>query len=96
MSAFNSLINDLALQDIQLENRNYTWSSKRPNPSFFKLDRILVTTDWTASYPIIKMRVMDMLVSDHVPLVLTCAKVQTRKAPMRIEYSGSSTGRLMK
>ena len=85
MTAFNSLISDLALQDIQLENRTYTWSSKRPNPSFSKLDRIMVTTEWTTSYPVIKMRAMDMLVSDHVPLILTCAKLQTKKSPMRIE-----------
>lgn len=85
MTAFNSLISDLALQDIQLENRTYTWSNKRPSPSFSKLDRIMVTTEWTTSYPIIKMRAMDMLVSDHVPLILTCAKLQTKKSPLRIE-----------
>jgi exonuclease III len=38
MIEFNDMIDDLDLNEIQLFDRSFTWSNKRPNPSFSKLD----------------------------------------------------------
>lgn len=47
MNLFNDLIRDMQVIDIPLKNRMFTWSSKRPEPVFSKLDRIFVSTEWS-------------------------------------------------
>lgn len=46
MCAFNDLVRDLGLMDVELSNRSYTWSSKRPQPVFSRLDRIFLSPHW--------------------------------------------------
>lgn len=41
MCSFNDLIRYLGIIDVNLENRDFTWSNKRPAPVFSKLDRVL-------------------------------------------------------
>lgn len=38
MDLFNDFIQFAGLVDIPIKNRSYTWSNKRPNPSFSRLD----------------------------------------------------------
>lgn len=42
MSLFNNFIRDSSLIDLPLENRRFTWSSGRPQPSHSKIDRVLI------------------------------------------------------
>lgn len=49
--AFTNLISELELQDIRMRGRRYTWSSSRQRPAMAKLDRFLVSADWSARYP---------------------------------------------
>lgn len=72
MDQFNGFIADMGLTDIPLRNRVYTWSSKRPDPVFSKLDRVFTSLEWTTSYPIITLEAKEVLISDHSPLILTC------------------------
>jgi hypothetical protein len=48
MIDFNQLISDLQLQEFPLISRNYTWSNKMQQPSFFKLDMVLLSAHWAA------------------------------------------------
>ena len=41
MGRFRHLINDLALQDLCLKGRRFTWSSERDSPTLERLDRVL-------------------------------------------------------
>ncbi|XP_078152344.1 uncharacterized protein LOC144547541 [Carex rostrata] len=68
MDLFNDFIQSAALVDIPLKNRSFTWSNKRPQPSFSKIDRALTTPEWQIHFPVITL---EMLVSDHAPLILT-------------------------
>lgn len=72
MDLFNDFINQAALIDIPLKNRAYTWSNKRPLPTFSKLDRVFTSPDWQLKYPIITLESLEMIISDHSPLLLTC------------------------
>lgn len=72
MELFNVFVASAELVDTPLINRKYTWSSKRPNPVFSKIDQIFTTSDWTAAYPVITLEALEVLVSDHSPLVLKC------------------------
>ena len=85
MDSFNEFIRDAGLIDVQLKNRKYTWSSKRPEPTFSKLDRVLTTVEWTLSYPIITLEALELVVSDHVPLVLFCRNEATARRRHKIE-----------
>lgn len=71
MFEFNDLIRELQLIDVQLQNRDYTWSNKQPVPIFSKLDRCFLSSDWALMYPIITLTALEIIVSDHVPLLYT-------------------------
>lgn len=43
---FNACIESLNLRELELSGRKFTWASSSLCPTFEKLDRILVSTDW--------------------------------------------------
>ncbi|XP_078149515.1 uncharacterized protein LOC144544851 [Carex rostrata] len=85
MDSFNDLISSLQVIEIQLQNRQYTYCNKRPNPSFSKLDRIFVSTEVSLQFPLISLMALEMSVSDHTPLLLTCKHPQSVRKPLRLE-----------
>jgi len=70
---FNDLINSLALVEIPLVDRAYTWSNKRSVPTLVRLDRCFVNTDWEAIFPNTSLASLTRVASDHVPLLTTAA-----------------------
>ncbi|KAG2573863.1 hypothetical protein PVAP13_7KG284000 [Panicum virgatum] len=48
---FNDLISSIALVEIPLVDRAYTWSNRRDNPTLVRLDRCFVNLDWDACFP---------------------------------------------
>jgi hypothetical protein len=55
---FNAVIDGLNLKEIQLSGRKYTWANNLANPTFEKLDRILVTMEWEEKYPLITVQIL--------------------------------------
>jgi hypothetical protein len=43
---FNVIIKTLNLRELEMTGRKYTWDNYAEVPTYEKLDRILVTTDW--------------------------------------------------
>jgi hypothetical protein len=76
MVDFNQLITDLQLQDLPLNGRAYTWSNKRPQPSFSKLDWVLLPQHW-ANLSNHKPYLSDLptTTSDHAPLSLRFKRI---------------------
>lgn len=72
MSLFNDLVQDLELIDIPLKNRRYTWCSNRPQPSHSRLDRIFVAPELSLQFTMLSLNALEILVSDHAPLLLNC------------------------
>jgi hypothetical protein len=71
MHDFNDMIIDLELHEIQLRGCSFTWTNKRPNPSFSKLDRVLLSNHWdslTSHIPYLTD--LPAPTSDHAPLIL--------------------------
>lgn len=85
MCEFNDLIRQFEVLDVELKNRAYTWSSKRPSPSFSRIDRIFLSTHWNLNFPIIELRALETIVSDHVPLLLSCRGTDTRPTQFKFE-----------
>jgi len=70
---FNSLINELALLELPLVDRAYTWSNHWDNPTLVRLDRCFVNTDWDAAFPNNTLSSRARFASDHVPLLVSAS-----------------------
>ncbi|XP_078181452.1 uncharacterized protein LOC144575215 [Carex rostrata] len=70
LSEFNNLIADTNLLDIPLQGRMYTWSNKRPHPTFSKLDRVLLSYHWNSFGATHSLKDLPASASDHTPLFL--------------------------
>ena len=62
MGRFRRFINDLALKEIPLHGRKYTWSNQQDSPTLVKLDRVSCSNCLLQS--------MASHDSDHCPLLL--------------------------
>ena len=67
---FNAIIESLALREIELSGRQYTWANRREKPTYEKLDRILVSVPWEQKFPLVTVRALTREVSDHTPLII--------------------------
>jgi endonuclease/exonuclease/phosphatase family metal-dependent hydrolase len=67
---FNVVIESLDLREIVMTGRQYTWASPGDNPTFEKLDRVLVSTDWEIQFPLTSVEPRDRNISDHTPWFL--------------------------
>jgi exonuclease III len=67
---FNAVINSLDLRELELSGRQFTWANRLQNPTYEKLDRILVSTEWELKYPKVTVHALTREVSDHTPLLL--------------------------
>lgn len=48
---FRHVIHSLNLIDLHLAGRKFVWSNDRHLPSFARLDRVLISTEWQHKYP---------------------------------------------
>lgn len=71
MMEFNNFIADANLIEAPLRGRTYTWSSKRPVPTFSKLDRAFISYHWNSSGASYDLKDLPTTASDHAPLLLT-------------------------
>jgi exonuclease III len=67
---FNSIIEQNGLVEFDLNNRLFTWSNNRIDPTFEKLDRFLASREWDLAYNNINVRGLNRSFSDHVPLCI--------------------------
>jgi hypothetical protein len=42
---FNCVIDGLNLRELEMSGRRYTWANSLPNPTYEKLDRVLISTE---------------------------------------------------
>lgn len=71
MGRFRALINDVAIKEIPLYGRKFTWTSSASStsPTLVKLDRVFCTVDWEENFPgLLQSTATDD--SDHCPLIL--------------------------
>jgi endonuclease/exonuclease/phosphatase family metal-dependent hydrolase len=68
--AIQHLVDDLALIDLPLQKRKFTWS--QAHTSFARLDRFLLSQAWNLAFPASTQKPLPNTASDHCPLLLTC------------------------
>jgi len=62
---FNSTIHDLALLEIPLLGRQFTWSNHRDNPTLVCLDRVFVNDSWDSLFPNTTLTARTQTTFDH-------------------------------
>jgi exonuclease III len=84
-SSFNDSIRTLALFELPLLDRRYTWSNKRDSPVLARLDRALFNQDWNLALPNSSLSSLPRPTSDHVPLLVTASTSVPRASGFRFE-----------
>jgi len=84
---FNELIQRLALIELPLVDRAYTWSNKRAVPTLVRLDRCFISVSWDALFPNTTMATLTRYTSDHVPLLVSVSTTIPRTHCFRFENS---------
>jgi endonuclease/exonuclease/phosphatase family metal-dependent hydrolase len=51
LGCFRRLIDDLALKEIPLHGRKFTWSNQQDEPVLVKLDHVFCSVDWEILFP---------------------------------------------
>jgi hypothetical protein len=72
---FNAVIDGLNLRELQMSGRKYTWANNLATPTFEKLDRVLLTTEWEEKFPLSTVQALAREVSDHTPLLLNSGEI---------------------
>jgi hypothetical protein len=72
MGRFRRWIDDMAVSEIPLHGRKFTWtsSSTSSTPTLVKLDRVFCSLDWEDQFPNCFLQSLASDESDHCPLLL--------------------------
>jgi hypothetical protein len=70
---FNAIIDSLDLREVSMIGRQFTWANSLPDPTFEKLDRVLMDANWESKFPMVSVRALERIqgFSDHAPILLT-------------------------
>ena len=85
MGRFRRAINDLALKEVYLNGRRFTWSNEQSPPTLVHLDRVLCTSEWEDYHGECHLRCLASVVSDHCPLLLDCSPMPVAHRRFRFE-----------
>lgn len=69
MGRFRKLMDDLALKEVLLHGRKYTWSNQQEAEILVKLDRVLCSVDWEELFPNCLLQSMATNDSDHCSML---------------------------
>lgn len=67
---FNYFIHESCLTEVPLQGRSFTWSNKRPSPTFSRLERTMLSYHWNDMSVSAQLTDLPATASDHVPLLL--------------------------
>lgn len=82
---FNAIIEQAGLRELPLNGRKCTWANNLADPTFEKLDRVLMCPTWEEKYPVTMLGAFAREVSDHTPLFLDKGEGQTNRYIFRYE-----------
>jgi len=69
-SLFNQTVDALALDELPLLDRRFTWSNGREEPTLERLDRIFFNTEMSFLFPNSSITSQSRDISDHTPLLV--------------------------
>jgi hypothetical protein len=76
----------LDIREIEMSGRQYTWAGSGDDPTFEKLDRVLVSAEWEQKFPLTIVHAKDRSNSDHTPLLLNTGASSHNKQPPPFKF----------
>jgi hypothetical protein len=62
-----------------MSGRWFTWANWLPNPTFEKLDRVLVSTEWEQKFLLAKVLALSRDILDHTPLLIDTGQTPSNR-----------------
>lgn len=75
---FNACIESLNLREIELSGCRFTRANSATIPTYEKLDKILISTEWEQKFPLSTVIALTRDISDHTPLLLDTGEASHR------------------
>ena len=70
MRRFRRFLGAVAVEELHLNGRLFTWTNERLHPTLERIDRAFASVDWLELYPNHQLRALSSDCSDHTPLLL--------------------------
>jgi hypothetical protein len=78
---FNDCIASLALREVRRTGARYTWTNRQLDPVRCVLDRVFMTAEWEALFPLCSLVADTIIGSDHSPLILSSGEELRKRSP---------------
>lgn len=75
---FTDFLDSFGRVDLPISGNEFTWSRGNANPSFSKIDRLLISTAWEEAFLHSTEFVLPIPISDHYPILLDCESARTQ------------------
>ena len=70
INRFRATLHGCDLREIHLQNRRFTWSNERQNPTMSKLDSVFCNAEWDIEFQNHILHALSSSLSDHCPMLL--------------------------
>jgi exonuclease III len=74
------MIGGLNLRDLEMSGRKFTWTNTLPNPTYEKIDRIMMSIEWEQNIPLANVIALFRNISDHTPLLLDTGRAPSNSS----------------
>ena len=85
INRFRTTLQSCDLKEIHLQNRRFTWSNERENPTMCKLDSFFCNAGWDTYFNTHLLHALSSSLSDHCPLLLADDKGPRRPRTFKFE-----------
>ncbi|XP_060195161.1 uncharacterized protein LOC132624393 [Lycium barbarum] len=85
MLGFSNTILDLDLIDPPLQGAQFTWSRGEESLQASRIDRFLISTEWSEMFNTIKQYPLPRVFSDHKPIILESGDWETTPSYFKFE-----------
>jgi hypothetical protein len=85
MGWFRQSLDMCELFEFALQNRKYTWSNERAQPTLVQLDRVFYNKDWDLMHSGFSLQALSSSLSDHSPLLLCRQDMPVIRESFRFE-----------
>lgn len=88
LEGFKSAVEGSGLVEVELCGGNFTWEKSRGSKNWVeeKLDRAFATSNWWTKFPLCKLNLIDVPVSDHNPIFLVLVDITISRRVFRFRF----------
>jgi hypothetical protein len=83
---FNYVIDGLNLWELEMSGRRFMWANSLPNPTYEKLDRILISMEWELKHPLSTVVALSQVISDYTLLIIDTGKPSSGNNPPMFKF----------